>query len=337
MQYEVKKAQPLLSEKGTVISVGWSKTPNFVYDKDFCKMSVFKRKERDCYYISNHDVGLYISVAEHGMKAVISAALVIFKEGIIYSNTVTKPFALGNISLPLSSQNGDTSYADNRLGISFSTSAAKRFIKCDFIDFCEGKNLYVHLNLEERFRESDSLNVVIPYSENKRYFFLKRFLPSLRVSGVIRFGGFEFNLEEHNSNAYLDWSRFGVPGKAFYHAIYADGFVNGKNFALCLAGGLGNTSKGNENCFFYNGKIHKLAGIKASGNEEFLDKPWRFQAGTSVLELTFEPMIKKGRLLSTDCDRRSIVFGHISGTINHLDLEPIFIDKIPAHMEFTLL
>lgn len=340
MQYEIKKEQSILNEKGTVVSAGWSKKPVFFYDADFCKIPRYKFKERDCYYINNEELGLYIAVAKYGFSLVISACLIIFEEGIIYSNTITRPFSFGKVSFPSSSVNGDTAYAENRLGINFANTSSKRYIKCDFIDFAQGKNLYVNLSLEEKHDES--LNINIPFNKNKYYFFLKRFLPSITVSGEITFGGYQFNLNRANSSAYLDWSRFGIPNKAIHYSLYANDPVNGRDFSLCLAGGVGNVANANENCYFYNGIIHKLSTIEALGSEERLDKIWKFKSKPSpnnlnTMELIFKPKVHNGKLLVTDCDKRKLVFGSIKGIINESTINEILIEDLPAHMEFALL
>lgn len=334
MQHEIKSEKNIFNENGNVIVAGWSKSPIFKYDKDFCKASRLKLNEKDSYYIESQEMGLYLSVAEYGINTYITATLVEFESGIISTSCVTKLFTAGRSNLPLSSCNGDVTYADNRVGINFSNTSIKRFIKCDFINFADGKNLYVNLALCEKY--DDSLNVMIPFAKNKKSFFLKRFLPCLSVTGVIRCGGAEYNLNENNSTAYLDWSRYAVSGRAFYHALYSNWNLNGKPFAICLAGGVGNATHGNENSFFYDGVMHKLASLKATGSEEHLDKPWKFQAGTSVMDINFKPLIKNGKLMSVDSDKRSMIFGTISGVISQIDLEPIKIDSLPAHMEFTM-
>jgi len=336
MQYEIKKRQYLLDESGTVISAGWSKAPNFIYDKDFSGVSRFKLKERDCYYISNKELGIYITASEYGIHTVISVTIINFLEGLIYTRTVTKYFSLGQTDMPMSSEHGDVTYADNQVGINFANTSVKRYIKCDFVDFCEGKNLYINLILEEKCRES--LNVAIPFREHNKCFFLKRFFPAMTVSGLVRFGGYEYNLRNEYSTAYLDWSRYAVPKHSFYHAVYINSIVTGKQFALCLSfGSSGDTVRGSENCFFYDGIIHKLSTIKAAGNETYLNKPWHFFSLNNNLDLNFRPITAVNGLMSVNCDKRTLVFGTINGKIASSDCEPIMLQNIPAHMEFTIL
>ena len=44
--------------------------------------------------------------------------------------------------MPESSLSGDVAYNDNQIGVKFSKAGSKRFLKCDFLDFYDSKNLY---------------------------------------------------------------------------------------------------------------------------------------------------------------------------------------------------
>ena len=69
-----------------------------------------------------------------------------------------------------------------------------RFLKCDFIDFGGIKNLYFNINLKKTAGES--LNEIAPFERDRKYFYLKRFVPKFVAGGIIRVGGMEYSLNE---------------------------------------------------------------------------------------------------------------------------------------------
>ncbi|MDP4119872.1 MAG: DUF2804 domain-containing protein [Bacillota bacterium] len=335
IQTEIKKQQELFNRFGEISVTGWAKSPLIQYDRDDAKAFRFKIKERDSYFISNDEVGLNISVADFGIHATISATLVDFKEGKIHSKTMSKIILLNKISMPSSTEAGDVTYTDIRAGINFAKSARKRYIKCDFSNFFDGKNLYANIMLEQSIE--DRMVTVIPFSENRSMFFYKQFLPQMRASGTIRCGGDEYYLNLQETTALLDWTRCSLPPKTCYHTMFAQGNIGGSPFAINLANNIGDTSNGTENCFFFHDHVHKLANIKITSQKGDITKPWRFTAGLSVLDITFMPMIKSGRLMTADTDKRTLVYGHISGSINQSGMSHIMIDAMPAFMEMAVL
>lgn len=334
MQNEIKTEKDVFEPSGLVKTAGWSRQPLFLFDKSMCK-NRFSLSERDSYMISNGQVSLYLSIAENGIGSEVTAVVADHATGSIDARTLKKYMSFGRLDMPASSKNGDVTFTDARVGMNFSNTALKRYIRCEFVDFCKDKNLYINIVLEDTIDES--LNVLIPIKNNKKGFYLKRFMPAMRASGVIRCGGAEYNLSAEDSRAFLDWQRYSLNDKAYYHALYADTVVDGRQFSLCLAGGIGDTSMGSENCYFLDGEIHKFASVKAEGSEERPDKPWHFTAGSSAMDIIFRPEIKAGHLMSQKCGQKTIIFGKLYGTIKQIGTERITLDAVPAHIEFTLV
>ena len=333
MQREILGEKNIFDESGKVSCAGWSRKPDFVFDKTLCK-NRFTLNERDSYLITGDGAAIYLSIAEKGINSEVTAVIVDLNIGEQDFRTLKKYMSLGKLSMPASSKNGDVTFTDTRVGMNFSNTALNRYIRCEFVDFCKEKTLYINLELKERIDES--FNILIPAKDNPKSFFLKRFLPAMSASGVVRCGGAEYNLNKDHTFALLDWQRFSLSQKACYHALYANTEIEGHQFALCLAGGVGDTSLGTENCFFLDGKIHKFASVKAIGKEERPDKPWKFSAG-SALELTFKPSIKSGKLLSVNTGGKTLVFGELYGYIKQIDTDRLMLDAVPAHMEFSII
>lgn len=334
MQNEIMKQSDVLNEDGFVGNCGWSRQPVFYFDKSLCKnrLSLY---ERDTYLISNERVSVYLSIADLGITAEVCAIVADHETGVLDSRTVKKFVSFGSLGMPASSKNGDVTFTDSRVGMNFSNTALKRYIRCDFVDFSMDKNLYINVTLEDNIEES--LNTLIPAKRNKKNFYLKRFMPAMKASGIVRCGGEEYNFTPENSCAYLDWQRCFFNDKSCYHALYCDTVLDGHQFSLSLAGGIGVPFRGSENCYFYDGIIHKFAAVKAIGSEDRPDKPWKFSAGNSCLELTFKPDIKAGHLMSAKCGQKTVIFGKLYGNIARIDSGEITLDAVPAHIEFTMI
>ena len=334
MQNEIKTESNVFSANGQIQNVGWSKKPLWSFDKSICR-NRFALCERDGYLIANDKVSIYVSIEENGISSCVTAVIADHENATIDSCVRKKYMSFGSLDMPCSSKNGDVTFTDTRVGMNFSNTALRRYIRCEFVNFCKDKNLYINISLESTTDES--LNTLIPVKEHKKDFYLKRFLPAMKASGIVRCGGAEYNLSADDTFAFLDWQRYCTHDKACYHALYANGVLeDNKQFALCLAGGLGDPYSGSENCYFLDGKVYKFASIKAEGSEERPDKPWIFTAGNSSMDITFRPQIKAGRLMHKKCGSKTFIFGKLYGYINQQNTEKILIDAMPAHLEFLL-
>jgi len=333
MQKEIKTESNVFSENGQVQNPGWSRHPLFNFDKSMCKNRLSLR-ERDSYLIENDKVSIYLSVEDNGATSRVTAVVADHINTTIDSCTRKKYMSFGRLDMPASSKNGDVTFTDTRVGMNFSNTALKRYLRCEFVNFSKDKNLYINIMLEDTIDES--FNVLLSDKDNKRGFYLKRFMPAMKASGIVRCGGAEYNLSPENTTAFLDWQRYCISGKACYHALYSDSSIEGHQFSLCLAGGIGDTANSTENCYFYDGKIYKFASVKAQGSEDRPDKPWRFTAGTGLTDIMFRPEIKAGRLMCRKCGPKTIIFGKLYGTIKQMGSEKIILDAVPAHLEFIL-
>ena len=334
MQNEIKNDVNVFDSSGQVITSGWSRKPVFNLDKSVCK-NRFTLYESDNYMICDERVSIYLSINEDGINSRVTAVVADHTTGTLDSRTLKKYMSFGGLDMPSSSKNGDVTFTNARVGMNFSNTALKRYIRCEFVDFSKDKNLYINIMLEDTIDES--LNVLIPIKNNRKGFYLKRFMPAMKASGVVRCGGAEYKLTADTCRAFLDWQRYSVKEKVCHHALYADTQIDGRQFSLCLAGGIGNPAQGTENCYFLDGIIHKFAGVKAEGNEDRPDKPWKFTAGSCAMDISFRPEIKAGHLMCHRCGPKMIIFGKITGIINQIDAERINLDAIPAHLEFSLI
>ena len=276
-----------------------------------------------------------LSSAERKGKGIVHKCLKILDKHFHFHFKLLLCFILSKIpSLTQSGTNGEFLYTDKRVQLQMTNTPQGRFLKCDFIDFGGIKNLYFNLTLKKMVGES--LNELAPFERNRKYFYLKRFAPKFVASGVIRVGGIEYNLNENTSRVYFDWTRFAKPRRHNYQRLSADCVIGGKRVSLCLASRVGDNRFGNENCFFTDGRLHKLGNINVKGNTGRLDRPFFFRGGISAVDIMFKPFKVGGQAMMSKMDTTVIVFGRLYGEINYVELDgPLTLDNAQAHLIFS--
>lgn len=330
LQREITEEHNVFEDNGEIMCAGWARRAVFNYNSEQSKTKG-KHCERDCYFINNNEVSLYLSVENIGMEFAIKVAVADLKRGGVLCDKVVKKFLFTKNKLPESGTNGELLYTDKRVQLQLTNTTDVRYLKCDFIDFGGIKNLYFNINLKKTTGES--LNELAPFERDRKYFYLKRFVPKFTANGIIRVGGIEYSLNEINSIAYLDWTRFSKPRKHNYQRLSSDCFIDGKRFSLCLASRVGDNRYGNENSFFLDGKLEKLSQINVKSTNGKLDRPWYFKAGISAVDITFKPFTVKGEPMAAIMDKTVIIFGRLYGEIKRVNLKnPIILDNAQAHI-----
>lgn len=333
MQHEITKPCHVFGKNGAVAAAGWARAPVFICNEPSGKRSG-KHGERDCYFIGNGEVSLYLSVENIGLEFAVQIAVADLKHGGVISDVIVKRISLVRHALPDSDDNGELLYSDKRLQLQLTNTPQGRFLKGDFIDFAGIKNLYFNLLLKQN--RGDSLNTLAPFERGSKWFYLKRFMPQFTAGGVIRVGGLEYMLAESTARAYFDRIRFSVPRRISYRRLSADGAVNGRRFSLCLASRVGDNRFGNENCFFYEERLCKLENISVRGNSLRLDRPFFFRG--SNIDIVFKPFTMIDREMAAVMNDTTVVFGRLYGEVSHPALQqPLVLNHIQAHLLFTEL
>ncbi len=333
MQHEIMRPCNVFEKNGEVMHAGWARSGVFNYNEPASKMSG-KHSERDCYFINNGEVSLYLSVENLGLEFAIKIAVADLVRGGVISDYVYKKINLIKTPLPEAGDNGEFLYTDKRVQLQLTNTPQGRFLKCDFIDFAGIKNLYFNILLKKIY--GDSLNELAPFERNRKYFYLKRFAPKFVAEGVIRVGGLEYSLNEKTGRAYFDWTRFSKPRRHNYQRLSADCLIEGRRVALCLASRVGDNRHGNENCFFTDGVLHKLSNINVRGNTKKLERPFFFRGGISAVDIEFKPFTVGGAAMLANMGTTTVIFGRLYGEINHVELgKPLVLDNAQAHLIFT--
>ena len=122
MQHEITEKHNVFEENGEVMCAGWARTPVFEYNSEQSKTSG-KHSERDCYFISNTEVSLYLSVENLGMEFAVKIAVADLKRGGVIYDCVVKKFVFSKNELPESGSSGELLYTAKRLQLQLTRRA----------------------------------------------------------------------------------------------------------------------------------------------------------------------------------------------------------------------
>ncbi len=335
MHQEYFNTTNLFDKNGAILPFGWSKSPVFLYNKSNSSASSLRIKETDSYCIQNSQMCMTISIANLGLYGVVSGTIIDFKSFKMGKKSVRKFFPFIKFKMPESSLSGDVAYNDNQIGVKFSKAGTKRYLKCDFLNFYNNKNLYFNIEIDESHTES--MNMAVPFEHSKTSFFTKRFMPQMKATGIVRFGGYEYNLGKEDTSAYLNWTRVSVPNKVNYHQLIAQGTYKNSKMTIHFGGGLSEKSEGIENCIFVDKKLIKLGGVRAKGHIHDVRSVWKFQDKEKNIYLEFVPSTKGGGHLNAKNDKQTIIYGNVYGHIIGNDGKVIKIDGFDTLLTNTTL
>lgn len=333
MKQIIENTKPLFDENGEVVFGGWSKAPLFEYNKDNYTTQN-KLVEKDSYFVSSDEMGFYISVETVGNELAVRITLIDYKTKEITRDSITKKLWLDPSPLPQSPNLGEFKYTDKKLALTITNTVEGNYIKCDFIDFNNYKNLFAKIKISDK--SGESMNIIAPFDNNPKCFYHKRFVPNFTASGVVRLGGTDYNLNDDNSCVYLDWSRYSLPKRQKFQVLSAVSQLNDKHIAINFASKVGNNRKGSENCYFVNGRLKKVGRLRVAGDDKKLDSNWDFSTADGSVGLVFSPYKNEGKPISCKCDNLTIVFGRLNGTLAYKN-ELIEVNSTNAHMIFTQL
>ena len=315
---------------GDKINGGWSREPLIKFNSYNYKKEN-KIDHRQCFFAENDACSFYIALEKTGFEFIVK---VIIRDKIIVgtaSDCVVKKFILNKSQMPdlLSDK---VYFEDKRIKIALTTQDESKHLRCQFNSFSEFDNLYFDFTFTKT--KGDHLNLSVPF-KNKKNFYFKSFMPNVEVSGKADFG--EKNYSFSKAYGFCDSTSYILPYRQIYKCVTASCNINGKDFALYFGSKLGDDLSGEENLYFYNGKLHKLSKIKFLGSDERIDKPWGFKAGIKAVDVTFKPKTHCLAPIFTKCDKTTVVYGSLYGEFQLLDNEPVILTDVPATMFYTVI
>ncbi len=331
MQREITKPCYVFENNGEVMQAGWARRPMFAFNKS--KSKAPHHCERDCYFVNNGEVSLYLLVENYGIEFAVKIVIADLKRGGVIYDYVVKRFNLKKIALPEAPHKGELLYTDRQIQLQITHSVDERIIKCDFIDFGGIKNLYVNLHLSQR--AGDSLNILAPFERNRKYYYMKRFAPKYSAEGVIRVGGFEYSLKEESTFTYFDSTRFFKPRRHDYQRLCCDTAIGSRRISLNLASRVGDNRYGNENSCFIDRKLYKLGSVNVKGTTEREGRPFYFSDDEGNLDVTFKPFTVGGKPMNAVMDKTKVIFGRLYGYFTTDDGQRVTLDNAQAHLIFA--
>ena len=313
--HEVTKVQPLLNEDGSLREPGWSKQLYQVYDRNAIKAPKFRIKEWDYYLVisERNNFGVAFTISDDGYIGLQSATLLDFSKPWEHTETILNALPMGKFKLPSTSAKGDTVYHDKRLDMEFQVTEGKRRIVCNFKKFCDGKDFYCDITLEQP--DMDTMVIATPWKEKKTAFYYNQKINCMRASGKAVFDGKEYVFDPATDFGTLDWGR----GVWTYDNTWYWGSgnmdIDGHSFGFNIGYGFGDTTAASENMLFYDGKCHKLDDVTFNIPESGYTDPWTFTSSDGRFEMEFVPIIDRAakidiKVIITDQHQ---VFGRMSG------------------------
>lgn len=333
MQKIVENRKNIFNENGELTFGGWSKSSLFEYNKEV-HPAENKITESDSYFISNSEMAFYLSAEITGSDINLKVILIDYNTGEVYRDSISKRMLLDPVKLPTEDSVGELNYKDKIVALTITNTVDGKYLKCDFIDFADTKNLFVKLFLKNT--DGDNMNMVSPFEKNKTCFYFKRFAENYTASGVVRFGGVDYDINEENSFVYFAKCRYLLSRHRKFQMLSGSVDIGGHKLTINLASKVGTNRSGSENCYFVDDKLVKIGRTKVVGDDKSVTGKWTFETPDGSLELEFTPIETKKGYLACKCDKTTFVVGKLNGYLETDEFRLNLKDKI-FHMIFTNL
>lgn len=332
MQREIRKPASIFCANRKVTD-GFSRIPMFSYNPD---QFPYRKKidQRKCFFAQNTDVSLFLLVEKIGVEFSVKILLRDKKARGCAGGCFVKKYFLGSQNLPKLDRQTIT-YEHGKIKIAVSNTSDSRHIQCRFEQFAGMDTLRADLTFVKTQKEG--LYTAAPVEEKGKTFFYASFIPNMRVSGKMLFGGRKYIFSPENSSGYCREANYKLPYRQTYKCLACAGTVENAPFSLFIGSRLGDDCYGTENCYFHKGILHKLSRIKISGTEERIDRPWTFNAGIHAVDMTFKPDFEHNAPVFAQCGKTTAVFGKLYGELNILNQPPVSLTEIPAQLLFTVI
>jgi len=318
-QHELFEAGPLLDDQGSLRKRGWSRRPVLSYERAAIDAPVHRISELDRFLAFSKDNALSVSVADDGYTGAVCATIVDLQEGTHVSQSYQIRLPFGSLSLPASSEKGDTKYRNKACSLDFAImEGGARIVKIDFPDFGHGNGLRGALVLSAPCSADvpeESLITLRSWRKDPLAFSYNRVQPTFFAEGMMQGADAELVFANKESFAILDWRRSVRPRADLRFWGAASGLVGDAHFGFSIGYGTEDDDASTENAIFYNGKLHKLGTVTFQINPRDYLAPWRFTSDDGRLEMELHPHVErteKSRVLFYSAKRRQ-VFGYYSG------------------------
>ena len=338
MQREITAHGPLLDERGNLRERGYSRLMLLDYNPENIRLTPsrllnrLRLKEWDYYATTTRDFFFSVTVSHVGYIGLVFAYFIDFHDNSQVERTIVLPLGRG-CELPRSSATGDVHFRRGNLHIDFLREAERRIIKVDWPRFHKRDTLRAELEVSQ---PSDLDSIVIATPIGKHLFYYNHKINCMKTSGHISLGSRELDARPDTALTSLDWGRGVWAYRTFWNWASASGFLpDGRTIGLNLGAGFGDLSAATENCFYLNGKMTKLEGLKFDYDSRDYFHPWRFVTSEGQLDLTFTPFFERPSKFNLGVLRTEVhqMFGHYDGQVTTDSGETIRVDRLVGWAE----
>ena len=282
---EITTTQQLLDRKGNLLSAGYARHMNFVYDKKKTKLPSLRLKEWDFYQVHFDDrYVLQLTLGHVSYAMQISAALLDLTTGqkreFGLLKRCTRAF---KAAMPCNPEVANKiSYESKNLQVLLETTDKYRTLCLTATDFY-GIKAEITLMLTNVNKAKEKMVIATPFFKKRRWY-LNYKENCFVVNGRARIEDVCYDIK--NGFGLLDWGRGVWPYKHSW--VWGNGGtkVNGKHFGFNIGWGFGNTEAATENMFFYDNKAYKLGHVKeiaVGDNFRYVDDEGRFEFEVETL------------------------------------------------------
>lgn len=308
---ELKESVRLFDRDGTMAPAGFSRKPNWIYNRENMKQMHIRIKEWDYYLVMTDAFGVAFTISDLGYIRMASVSFLDFEESKDVTRTILKPPALG-YQMPSSSEQGVVEWKSADLLLRYEAAPNGRHIYCEFRKFYKNSDFKADLWFTDLPEES--MNILIPYDDGK-HFYLNQKMNCMPCSGKVVFNWHVYHFDPSRDSGVLDWGRGFWPFDTIWYWATASSMVQGKPFGLNLGYGFGNTEAATENIIYYDGRIHKLDHVSFLIPEDRMS-PWTITSDNGRIEAIFQPDLDRAAMINVGpvSSNQHQYFGLLNGT-----------------------
>lgn len=320
---------------GRLNACGWMPVPLLRYDRSRVKGARLRLKEWDRYLINDDEYALWITVANYGYAAIVSAQVVNLVHPSAHTVSIIVPMPGKRLALPANSMGGTTNFENRRGRFLCRAQDDQRRIIARFDEFLDGESLAIDALLD--CAPAESLSNVMSWPDDEKSFCYHRAVPAMRASGSFKVGRRVHGFSPTRSFGLFSWNRGVLPFENERRWAVAQGWQDGRGgngsgthkVGLQFVQGM-DERHATQNAFFVDGRVAKLGEVaidisasdaapdaKALADRFDLLGAWRITDRSGLVDLTFVPAKDSVDYLNAyamSIDRHQ-VFGDFSGTV----------------------
>jgi hypothetical protein len=316
-QIEISGPVPALEPGGRPVNFGWARKPFLTYHGGLNRGPAGRLTESDRYIIYSATHLMIMEILDGGYLGYISISVVPLGDKNRSTQTFPAPFSLGSFALPQDSETDSIRIQRRKAIIEFAVmDGGTRLIKLDIPRFGHRRHLRGVVVLTPP-PDAESLITHTPWPGDKYAYRLSRRSPWYVAEGVMQFGREELVFTKGSAWGIFDWNRGLRPRRDVRYWAAACGQAGEGQIGFSVGYGAADASRGTENAFFLDGKLHKLDQVTFHISPANWLLPWRFTSNDNRLEMTFSPhqeRIEHHRMFLHSLKRRQVC-GSFSGKV----------------------